>query len=256
MDRERLRRIRNFQNTEFYPALVLRPASIAITMLIGDWRWITPNVVTLAATVLRLSAAAMFLLDDRAWLIGGVIALQGGAVLDAVDGTLARYRRTPSNLGYFYDTVSDAVTWFVTLASLGWLAFQRTGEAHLLVVAAAAAYALMVAGYMRSVVETADERRKWEDAVADPAAAVARYAGRPEGMTPPDRTLGDWVRWFFRCVGQVWRFHEWDLFFWVGLFVLLDRVPELLWLLAATQTISMLVQFLARASQMRAHDAA
>ena len=99
MDRERLRRIRNFQNTEFYPALVLRPASIAITMLIGDWRWITPNVVTLAATVLRLSAAAMFLVDDRAWLIGGVIALQGGAVLDAVDGTLARYRRTPSNLG-------------------------------------------------------------------------------------------------------------------------------------------------------------
>lgn len=256
MDRERLRRIRNYQNTEFYPALVLRPASILITMLIGDWRWITPNVITFAATVLRLSAAGMFLVDDRAWLIAGAFALQAGAVLDAVDGTLARYRRTPSNLGFFYDTVSDAITWFATLAALGWLAFQRTSDAHLLIVAGAAAYALMVSGYMRSVVETADERRRWKDAVADPVGAVARNAGREEGCAPPERTPGDWVRWFVRCIGQVWRFHEMDLFFWVGLFVILDRIPELLWLLAITQTIAMMIQFVARALRMRAYDAA
>jgi len=254
MDRERLRRIRNYQNTEFYPALVLRPASILITMVIGDWKWVTPNLVTLFATVLKFAAAAMFLVDDRGWLVAGMIMLQLGAIFDHVDGTLARYRRTQSNLGFFYDTVSDAVTWFTTLAALGWLAYQRTDHVHLLVVAAAGAYALMVNGYTRSVVETASERRKWRDAVDDPAGAVARNAGREEGGPPPERTGSEWVKWFLRCVGQIWRFQEMDLFFWVGVFVLLDRIPELLWLVAITQLAAMSIQFVLRSAQMHSLD--
>jgi phosphatidylglycerophosphate synthase len=279
MDRERLRRIRNYQNTEFYPALVLRPASILVTMVIGDWMWVTPNLVTLLATLAKFAAAAMFLVDDRAWLVAGVITLQIGAILDHVDGTLARYRRTPSNLGFFYDTVSDAVTWFTTLGALGWLAYQRTGHAYLLVVAAAGAYALMVNGYTRSVVETANERRKWKDAVddrsqglppplppgdrgsRDPAGfppdlvgAVEANPTREGAGPPPERTGSEWMQWFLRCVGQIWRFQEMDLFFWVGVFVLADRIPELLWLVALTQAAAMTIQFFLRAQQMHAID--
>lgn len=254
MDRERLRRIRNYQNTEFYPALVLRPASILITMVIGDWAWVTPNLVTLVATLLKFAAAGMFLVDDRAWLVAGVITLQLGAIMDHVDGTLARYRRTPSNLGFFYDTVSDAVTWFTTLAALGWLAYERTGQVHLLVVAAAGAYALMVNGYTRSCVETAAERRKWKDAIDDPVGAVFRNATREEGGPPPERTRAEWLRWFARCVGQIWRFQEMDLFFWVGVFVVLDRIPALLWLVAVTQLAALTIQFFLRSAQMHAFD--
>ncbi|HEU0037462.1 MAG TPA: CDP-alcohol phosphatidyltransferase family protein [Kofleriaceae bacterium] len=254
MDRERLRRIRNYQNTEFYPALVLRPASIAITMVIGDWPWVTPNRVTALATVMKFVAAAMFLVDDRAWLVGGVIMLQLGAIFDHVDGTLARYRRTPSNLGFFYDTVSDAVTWFTTLAALGYLAYSRTGQWQLLVVAAAGAYALMVNGYTRSVVETAAEKRKWRDAVDDPVGAVLRHANQTEGGPPPERTRAEWIAWFGRCVGQIWRFQEMDLFFWVGCFVLIDRIPELLWLVAITQLAALLIQFVIRSTTMHRFD--
>lgn len=258
MDRQRLRRIRNYQNTEFYPALVLRPASILVTWLIGDWRWVTPNLVTLVATILRFGAAGMFVTGDPAWLVAGVVALQLGAVMDAVDGTLARYRRKPSNLGYFFDTVADAVTWFATLAALGWLAYRQTGDAHLLIVGGAAAYALMVASYMKSVAETADERFRWKEALADadPLAVVEKNACRHvEGEEPPERTAAEWAKWFLRSVGAIWRFHEWDLFFWVGLLVLLDRIPELLWLLAITQTIAMVAQFVKRAAQMNSYDA-
>ena len=254
MDRERLRRIRNYQNTEFYPALVLRPASILITMVIGDWKWVTPNRVTLFATLLKFAAAAMFVIDDRAWLVAGVITLQLGAIFDHVDGTLARYRQIPSNLGFFYDTMSDGVTWFTTLAALGWLAYRRTDDPHLLLVAAAGAYALMVNGYSRSVVETAVERRKWRDAVDDPMGAVLRNANRQDGGPPPERTGSEWGRWVVRCIAQIWKFQEMDLFFWVAVFVLLDRIPQLLWLVALTQVAAMTVQFFLRSSTMWALD--
>jgi phosphatidylglycerophosphate synthase len=251
VDRERLRRIRNYQNTEFFPALFLRPASILVTMVIGDWPWVTPNGVTLFATVLKFAAAVMFLAGH---LIAGVLVLLAGAIFDHVDGTLARYRRTPSNLGFFYDTVSDAVTWFTTLAALGWVAYRRTDDVALLVVAAAGAYALMVNGYTRSVVETAHERRKWKDAAVDPVGTVAKMASREEGGPPPARTGAQWVGWFLRCLGQIWRFQEMDLFFWVTVFVLLDRIPELLWLVAITQLASMIIHFFVRASQMHGFD--
>jgi len=248
VDRERLKRIRNYQNTEFFPALFLRPASILVTLVVGDWAWVTPNRVTLFATVLKLAAAGMFLVDDYCWLVAGAITLLLGAIFDHVDGTLARYRKTPSNLGFFYDTVSDAVTWFTTLAALGWTASQRTEDVHLLVVAAAGAYALMVNGYTRSVVETANERAKAEAAAASPDLF------RESGGDPPERTRAAWLGWVGRCVAQIWKFQEMDLFFWVTVFVVLDRVPELLWLVAFTQVAALTVRFYLRATEMARHD--
>ena len=102
-----------------------------------------------------------------------------------VDGTLARYRGQSSNLGYFYDTISDAISWFAILGTLGWLAYQRSGDAMFLLVASAGGYALMVNVFMKSLVETAVEKRKWRDAVADPVAAVLRNTARPEPAVPP-----------------------------------------------------------------------
>ncbi|MBA2545008.1 MAG: CDP-alcohol phosphatidyltransferase family protein [Deltaproteobacteria bacterium] len=249
MDPTRLRRIRNYQNTEFFPALFLRPASILITIVIGDWAWVTPNRVTLFATLLKFAAAGMFLVDDRCWLVGGAITLLLGAVFDHVDGTLARYRKTPSNLGFFYDTVSDAVTWFTTLAALGWTAYQRTDCVHLIVVAGAGAYALMVNGYTRSVVETATERAK-----AKAAAAAAPDLFREEGAPPPERTQAEWLAWVGRCVGQIWKFQEMDLFFWVTVFVVIDRLPELLWLVAITQVAALAIRFFLRSFEMARFD--
>jgi phosphatidylglycerophosphate synthase len=255
VDRDRLRKIRNYQNTEFYPALVLRPASVAITYVVGDWAWVTPNRVTAFATLLKFIAAAMLCQDDRALLVGGVIVLQLGAIFDHVDGTLARYRQQTSNLGFFYDTVSDAVTWFLTLMALGWVAFGRTGEAYMLVVAGAAAYALMVNGYMRSVVETAAERKKWRVAAVDPTTAKGPATkDGSESELPPERTRADWVKWFGKVFSQIWRFQEMDLFFWVAVGVWLDRIPELIWLMAATQCAAMLVQFAVRAKKMQSFD--
>jgi phosphatidylglycerophosphate synthase len=250
VDRERLRRIRNYQNTEFFPALFLRPASILVTIVIGDWPWVTPNRVTLFATLLKFAAAGMFLIDDHGWLVAGAITLLLGAIFDHVDGTLARYRKTPSNLGFFYDTVSDAVTWFTTLAALGWTASRREDDFTLIVVAAAGAYALMVNGYTRSIVETANERAKAKAAAAEPSPDLFRETGGD----PPERTRAEWLDWVLRCVGQIWKFQEMDLFFWVTVFVVLDRLPELLWLVAFTQVAAMTVRFYLRSTEMARHD--
>jgi phosphatidylglycerophosphate synthase len=259
VDRERFRRIRNYQNRDWYPALVLRPLAVAAMLVIADWRWVTPNRLTLAATVAKIAAAGMILQDDRCLMIWAVVVLQVGAVLDHLDGTMARYRKQTSNLGFFYDATSDTITWFLTLSAVGWVAYQRSSEAAILVVAFAGAYALSVTGYLKSLVDTAEEKAKWRVAAADPDPAsvadrIRAQGARTEASEPPERTGRDWAVWFGKTMLQIYRFQEMDLFFWVGLFLLLDRPPELLWLVAITQTLAMIVCFVQRARMMRAID--
>lgn len=188
----------------------------------------------------------MFLCED--WLVAGAITLLLGAIFDHVDGTLARYRKTPSNLGFFFDTVSDAVTWFTSLAALGWTAYQRTEDPMMLVIAGAGAYALMVNGYTRSIVETANERAKAKAQAENPDIF------RESGGDPPERTRAEWFAWLLRCIGQIWKFQEMDLFFWVTIFVVLDQLNALLWLVAFTQVAALAVRFYLRSTEMARHD--
>ena len=59
MDQDRLRRIRNFQSTDWYPALFIRPLSILVMLVIADWRFLTPNRLTTIANLGKLGACAL-----------------------------------------------------------------------------------------------------------------------------------------------------------------------------------------------------
>ena len=243
MDQERLRRIRNFQSTDWYPAIVIRPLSIAIMLVIADWKFLTPNRLTTIANLAKLGACALIVFcpvpGDLGATVWAVILLQLGIVFDHLDGTMARYRRTFTRLGSFYDKVSDLVTWFLIMLAIGWAAFRQTGEAHLLLLAIGSSFALDVMGYMKWLAAAETERLRWFEARADPAVIDKRTA--PIKVAPPPvRTRAEWLRWFARSWLQIARFEEMDLFFWVALGLLFDRLEWLIWLLFVTQTTILL----------------
>jgi phosphatidylglycerophosphate synthase len=228
MDRERLRRLRNIQSDDWYAALVMRPLSILVLYVVADWRWLTPNRITALATAAKLGAVALLLGGEWRLVVGGVAMLQVGTLLDHMDGTLARYRGAGSMLGSFFDKVSDAVTWFAITAALGWLAYQDEGDGVMLLLGTVSAYALLCTGYMKWLLVAETERKLRRDPAAAPPTAAPPTA-------PPERSARDWIVWFIRSLAQVYRFDEMDLYFWVGLLVLLDEQAILMWLLAVSQ---------------------
>jgi len=243
MDQERLRRIRNFQSTDWYPAIFIRPLSILVMLVIADWRFLTPNRLTTVANLGKLGACALIAfggvpgdLGDTVW---AVVLLQVGIVFDHLDGTMARYRRAFTRLGSFYDKVSDLVTWFLIMLAIGWAAYRQTGDAHLLILAIASSFALDVMGYMKWLATAESERLRWFEARSD-AALVEKRTAAIVIAPPPARTRADWLRWFTRSWLQIVRFEEMDLFFWVGLGLLVNRLEWLIWLLFATQTAILL----------------
>jgi phosphatidylglycerophosphate synthase len=243
MDQERLQRIRNFQSTDWYPAIVVRPLSILVMLVIADWRFLTPNRLTTIANLAKLGACALIVWqpvpDHLPATVWAVVLLQLGIVFDHLDGTMARYRRAFTRLGSFYDKVSDLVTWFLIMLAIGWAAHRQTGDAHLLVLAIASSFALDVMGYMKWLATAESERLRWFEARADPT-VIDRRTAPIAVAAPPARTRADWLRWFARSWLQIVRFEEMDLFFWVGLGLLTGRLEWLIWLLFATQTTILL----------------
>lgn len=255
MDRERLRRIRNFQSDDWYPALFIRPISIGIMLLVADWKFLTPNRLTTLANLCKL-ACAWLIFDGTTTraIVAAVVLLQLGLVFDHLDGTLARYRRTFTKLGSFYDKVSDFITWFPIAAAIGWRAYAATGEAYYLVLALASAYALGALGYMKWLVTAESERLRWLEARSDPVAAVARRTALIAIAPPPERTRTDWIRWFLRMAPMFLKFEETDLYLWVSIGLLIGREDLLCWLLFASQMGMLLAMLIKRTREIASVD--
>lgn len=252
MNRERLQRIRNFQSEDWWPALVIRPITIGIMLVVADWPFLTPNRLTTLCNVAKL-AAAWFILQPDHWVLA-VVLMQVGLVLDHLDGTLARYRRTFTKLGSYYDKVSDMITWALIVMTIGWQAYRMTGDAKLIVFAAASVIALELRGYMKWLCYAETERIRWLEARRDPAATVAKYTAPITIKPPPVRSARDWATWFAKKLAVVFIFEEADLWFWLGVAMLIDRLDLALWLLMVSQCAGAAAMVIARAVSMARAD--
>ena len=248
---ERLKRIRNYQSKDFYPALVMRPLTIAILWVCADWKFLTPNRFTHLANLSKLGAAACLVYaEDFGFMVGAIALLNLGLLFDHLDGTLARYRRTWSGFGSYYDKVSDLITWFPITMALGWLAFEKTGEPLMLVLAAVHAYCLAVLGYAKWVTHAEAQRLDWLKARRDPEPLIEQHTRPPKLSEPPERSPRDWAIWLARSAAQIVRFEEMDLPLWITVFLLIDQLEILLWLLAVTHVFGMVVMVVKRGAEV------
>jgi phosphatidylglycerophosphate synthase len=266
MDRERLRRIRNWQSQDWYPAVFLRPLSILLMLVIADWKLVTPNRLTTLANLSKIAGTLLLLPSVEArvaaavgWsptasIIAAVVLLHLGAIFDHLDGTLARYRRTFTIFGSFYDKASDIVTWTAMSMALGWRAYVHTGDVLHLVLIHASAFALAIRGYLKWAANGEAEKLRWLRAKADPAAAVERATRPFTPSVPPERTAAQWVTWYLKSWLRIVQFEEMDLFFWVSLGLLLGRLDLLAWMLFVTQVAGMSAMFVYRHLETHRYD--
>lgn len=117
---------------------------------------LTPNMVTV--TGLLGSAGAALLLAAGQFFWGGVVVLLV-APLDALDGTMARLRGTPSRFGGVFDSVIDRYAELFLLGGLVFYYLQQGEWLPVLLGYAAAGGSLMVS-YVKARAEAAEYKVK------------------------------------------------------------------------------------------------
>jgi hypothetical protein len=117
---------------------------------------------------------------------------------------------------------------------VAWVAYQRTDNGMYLLVGSATAYASATLGYMKWLAFAESEKLTWQKAKRDPE-ILEKKTRTPSITPPPERTFGDWMRWFGRTFIQIFRFQEMDLYFWVGVALLLQYYVYCTWFLFGIQ---------------------
>ena len=114
-------------------------------------RWLvhtsaTPNQVSMVATLAGLAAAALFAMGTAGTALAGALVLQLSAIVDCVDGDVARALFKQSPLGKWLDIVGDQVVHIGVFLGLG-IGLSRSGSAAPVIVLGCVAAAGVVLSF-------------------------------------------------------------------------------------------------------------
>jgi phosphatidylglycerophosphate synthase len=112
----------------WWTVLLVDPLAVRLVRLVAPYRWITPNLLTMFATVLGLGAAVCFALGDRVWLIAGALLFHASFVVDCMDGKIARLHGTGTLFGAWFDFMFDRLRVIACTATLFGAQYYRTGD--------------------------------------------------------------------------------------------------------------------------------
>jgi CDP-diacylglycerol--glycerol-3-phosphate 3-phosphatidyltransferase len=125
----------------------------------GIYGWTGRSLARLGFTANSLTILGIVLTAVASWRIavGGFLSagliLTAGGVLDFCDGAVAKARGTASELGAFYDSVTDRVSDALVFSTLTWH-FVRTGHLRASVVALVAYGFSVMTSYIRAKAES------------------------------------------------------------------------------------------------------
>lgn len=227
---ERYRLMRSRWNEDWWSIAFGGPVGNVLNAVIADVPWITPNGLTWLSFLCKLAAGPLLLLDDHGADLAAIVLFQLHAVLDCMDGSLARYRKASSAIGAFLDKVTDMIGLVAITAAIGWRIYTDTGDAAAMLVSVLTAGTILVRNYAFWVVAALERDRK----VAKPT--IGDHRRDYSTMKFRER-----AGLYARSMGRIFAFAESDLYFWFSLGILLGRMREMAYFLAAATGVWMIV---------------
>ena len=112
----------------WWTVLLVDPLAARLVRLVAPYRWITPNILTLVASIFGFGAAACFAVGDRWYLVAGGILFHISFVVDCMDGKIARLNGTGTMFGQWLDFVLDRVRVFIIGLCLFGGQYAKTGD--------------------------------------------------------------------------------------------------------------------------------
>jgi len=113
---------------EWWSRVFATPVANMILAMVADCPRITPNRLTFLSFFLTIATSVLVFSGDSLSIIIAGMVLQVAYIVDCMDGQLARYRKTASKTGSFYDQWSDFVKFPFVLVALALAAFHRSNS--------------------------------------------------------------------------------------------------------------------------------
>lgn len=218
------------KNDEWWSSFVTSPLAIMANYIVVDFKWLTPDRITLASFVVALVAAIFIIAGGTTNFIIAAILIHLSHVLDCMDGQMARYRKTSSPVGSYADRLTDQVQVIVWFGAVSYAAYAQSSSSILAVVLAFTGISFYsLRGYAKYVAihieMSQDPEYLTKMAAID---AVPETAGLAFSISAN-------AKWLLAQQHKILRFDEGVFIFMLSLALVLNELMPMLWVFAVSQ---------------------
>ena len=231
------------RDDEWWSSFVTAPLAILVNYMVVDVKWLTPNRITIVSFTVAVVSAALILVGGTASFVAAAVLIQLSHVFDCMDGQMARYRKTTSASGSYFDRATDQIQVVIWFGAVGYVAYDQSAEVLPIFLAFIGVAFYSLRGYVKYVAIHVEMSR-----YPDYLARIAKDGSETEGIeeTSPRSNLRAFVNWLIREQRKIIYFDEGVLIFMLSLALVLDSLIPMLWVFAVSQLCQGLYRALLR----------
>lgn len=111
---------------EWWSSFVTSPMGIVANYAAVELPWITPNRITAMSFLVAVAAAICVVIGGYSNFVIAAVLIHLSHILDCMDGQMARYRKTSSATGSYFDRMTDQVQVTLWFGAAGYAAYSQT----------------------------------------------------------------------------------------------------------------------------------
>ena len=220
------------KDDEWWSSFVTSPLAIAANYVAVDIKWLTPNLITLFSFITAIVSTLFIITGGTVNFIIAAVLIHLSHVLDCMDGQMARYKKTTSLSGSFFDKLTDQIQVTIWFGSVGYAAYSQSQNVLPVFLAFTGVTFYSLRGYTKYVAIYTEMSRDNEylEKKSKEASSVKQEntAGLGFGVLAN-------LRWFVREQRKIFSFDEGVFIFMLSLALILDKLTPMLWVFAISQ---------------------
>jgi len=235
------------RDDEWWSSFVTAPLAIVLNYLVIDIKILTPNKITLISFIVALLSIIFIIVGGSVNFIVAAILINLSHVLDCMDGQMARYRKTSSLAGSFFDKLTDQIQTTLWFSAVGYAAYTQSQSVLPIFLAFIGVAFYNLRGYAKYVNFYMGmlKDNQYLDKLSEQASAAEnkQTAGLGFGFLAN-------LRWFLSEQRKIFFFDEGVFIFMLSLSLILNQLTPMLLVFAISQFYYGLMRALQRGYQM------
>jgi len=235
------------KDDEWWSSFVTSPLAIAVNYVVVDYQWINPNLITLVSFIIAIISALFIIAGGAINFIIAAVLIHLSHILDCMDGQMARYRKTSSLLGSFFDKLTDQIHVIIWFGSVGYAAYIQSQNVLPVFLAFTGVAFYSLRGYAKYVSIYSEMSRD-----SGYLGKLFKETSRVEKQETAGLGYGFLAnfRWFMSEQKKFFFFGEGVFIFILSLSLVIDKLIPMLWIFAISQLLYGLVRGWQRGRQI------
>lgn len=222
------------KNDEWWSSFVTSPIAIAANYFVVDVKWLTPNIITALSFIVAIISVVFIVMGGLSNFIIAALLIQLSHVLDCMDGQMARYRKTSSFFGSYFDKFTDHVQVIIWFCAVGYAAYVQSQSVQPVFLAFIGVAFYSLRGYVKYVA-LYTEMSKDNTYLTQLAAEEAKTKSKDKAGL--GFTFAQNLTWFLSEQRKFFAFDEGVFVFMLSLSLVLNTLTPMLWVFAISQFI-------------------